>query len=392
MSPAPAPTTCHPLRFAFVSANKGGGGSEELWVQSAAVLRKLGHTARAFTGWPASSKMRLEQLRLAGITHVPLAVSSGWTRRILTRLAPGRFSHTGRLHRGLLAWRPDFVFFSSGTSLDGLDLLEVIYSSGLPHGVVTHLVSPDHWPDDSTAAQMIRLLSKARQFWAVSHHNLELLQTQLAFEIPGAKIARNPFLVRGAPLPWNAGADEDKPVRFAVPARLHPRTKGHDILVRVMAMPKWRNRAWTVSIYGTGGSEKRLQELVKLHGLQDCILFRGQTADIQALWASHDALLVPSRHEGLPLTVVEAMWLGRPVIAQPAGGIAEVVEDGRSGYMAQGIGESFFDEVLERAWQDRKNWPAVATAAATRIRQLVPESPETDFAEELICLAQSSGA
>ncbi len=379
----------------MVSANKGGGGSEELWIQSAIVLKTLGHEVCAFTNWPASSKRRLDQLRQAGVEHRPLATGNGLLRRLLSRLIPSRLSPIGRLRRGLKNVRPDFVFFSSGTSLDGLDLLETIHMSGIPHAAVTHLVSPDHWPDDAVAALMIRLLSKTRRFWAVSQHNLDLLQTQLAYQIPRAHIARNPFLVSGDPLPWEQNSlpnpeDNHRQARFAMPARLHPRTKGHDILVKVLAMPKWRARNWTVSIYGSGSSEERLIALVAQHGLQERIIFRGQTSDIRALWAEHDALLVPSRHEGLPLTVVEAMWLGRLVIAQPAGGTAEVMQDGKTGYVADGIGDAFFDAVLERAWNDRSNWPAVATAAAAHIRQIISKHPEQDFAQELISLAQNS--
>jgi glycosyltransferase involved in cell wall biosynthesis len=84
------------------------------------------------------------------------------------------------------------------------------------------------------------------------------------------------------------------------------------------------------------------------------------------------------------------MWLGRLVIAQPAGGTAEVMQDGKTGYVADGIGEAFFDAVLERAWNDRANWPAVATAAAVHIRQIISKHPEQDFAQELISLAQNS--
>jgi glycosyltransferase involved in cell wall biosynthesis len=124
-------------------------------------------------------------------------------------------------------------------------------------------------------------------------------------------------------------------------------------------------------------------------GLEKRVTFCGQTTDIKALWKNHHALLVPSRHEGLPLTVVEAMWLGRVIIAQPAGGIAEVIEDSQSGYLADGIGEPFFDEVLERAWSQRTRWDDIGKAASVHIRSIIPEHPEKDFATEIAELAKS---
>ncbi len=373
-----------PLKFAVVTANKGAGGSEELWIQAASELVKMGHSVVAVTLWPTHSHPRLNALQKAGIHHVTLANGDGRWRRALTRAFPKAFSVQAELRRLLAVYGPDFILFSSGTSLDGLSLLDVISRSSIPFGAVTHLVSPDHWPDDVTAAQMIRLFAGARRFWAVSRHNLELLETQLAFRFGNASIVRNPFLASGAPLPWRSVLDS---VRFCMPGRLHPRTKGHDILIRVLAAQKWRDREWSLSIFGSGACENRLRALVELHGLCKKITFHGHTGDIQGMWRDHDALLVPSRHEGLPLTVVEAMWVGRVVIAQPAGGIQEVLDATGSGFLAAGIGEVFFDEVMERAWQQRDSWPAIAAAAARQIRTLIPEAPERIFAEELILLA-----
>jgi glycosyltransferase involved in cell wall biosynthesis len=188
-------------------------------------------------------------------------------------------------------------------------------------------------------------------------------------------------------MPGEAGSSL---VRFAIPARLHPRTKGHDILLRVLSQRKWKDRHWEASIFGSGAHGERLKALASMLGIEDKVRFCGQTSDIQFLWESHHALLLPSRHEGLPLTLVEAMWAGRVVIAQPAGGIAELLNDGQTGFLAEGIGEKFFDEVMERAWSQRSRWQEIASAAAGHIRTVIPEHPEKIFARELLELAQDS--
>lgn len=372
-----------------MSANKGGGGSEELWLQTALILSQRGLQVSALTAWTKDASRRVKQLETAGISHRSLACGSSLLNRILTRIWPSRFSAEGRVSRQLSATAPDLVFFSSGTSMDGLELLESIAASRVPYAVVTHLVSTDHWPDDRTAEIMIRLFSGAKRFWAVSRHNLELLETQLAHRLPHACIARNPFLVKGPPTPMPSETDHS-PVRFAVPARLHPRTKGHDILLRVLSQKKWKDRNWVVSIFGSGAHGERLCALAAMLGINDKVQFCGQTMDIHSLWEEHHALLLPSRHEGLPLTLVEAMWAGRVVIAQPAGGIAELMNDGHTGFLAEGIGEKFFDEVMERAWSQRPRWHEIAKAAADHIRAHIPEHPEKDFADELVELAQNS--
>lgn len=389
MSSKPSQSNHRRPYILFVSANKGGGGSEELWLQTALLLSQGGQQVSALTAWTQDASRRVKQLETAGISHQSLAGGSNLLNRVLARIWPSRFSAKGRVSQHLSALAPDLVLFSSGTSLDGLELLESIAASKVPYAVVTHLVSTDHWPDDLTAERMVRLFSGAKRFWAVSRHNLELLETQLAHRIPHACIARNPFLVKGFPTPMPGEAGSSL-VRFAIPARLHPRTKGHDILLRVLSQRKWKDRHWEASIFGSGAHGERLKALASMLGIEDKVRFCGQTSDIQFLWESHHALLLPSRHEGLPLTLVEAMWAGRVVIAQPAGGIAELLNDGQTGFLAEGIGEKFFDEVMERAWSQRSRWQEIASAAAGHIRTVIPEHPEKIFARELLELAQDS--
>jgi glycosyltransferase involved in cell wall biosynthesis len=60
---------------------------------------------------------------------------------------------------------------------------------------------------------------------------------------------------------------------------------------------------------------------------------RGFQRNVYDYIAHCDALLMPSLHEGLPYTLLEAMALGIPVIASRVGGLAEVIEDGRTGLL-----------------------------------------------------------
>jgi glycosyltransferase involved in cell wall biosynthesis len=59
--------------------------------------------------------------------------------------------------------------------------------------------------------------------------------------------------------------------------------------------------------------------------------FTGARADMADLLGCADLVVLASRSEGLPFTLLEAMALGKPVVATRVGGVAEVVEDGRSG-------------------------------------------------------------
>ncbi len=90
-----------------------------------------------------------------------------------------------------------------------------------------------------------------------------------------------------------------------------------------------------LDIIGSGPEEKDLRteadaldlgERVRFHGFQSGILD----------WLAHlDALLMPSLHEGLPYTLLEAMSLGVPIVASRVGGLAEVLRDGETAILTE---------------------------------------------------------
>jgi glycosyltransferase involved in cell wall biosynthesis len=88
---------------------------------------------------------------------------------------------------------------------------------------------------------------------------------------------------------------------------------------------------------------------------------------------------MPSRSEGLPLVLLEAMAAGRPVIITNAGGNAEVVKDGETGFISE-ISFSSLDAALEKAWAHRHQWEQMGKNAFQFIDQYLPAKPEADFA------------
>ena len=86
---------------------------------------------------------------------------------------------------------------------------------------------------------------------------------------------------------------------------------------------------------GEGPEESMLREKARTLGLADRIVFAGYVADTRQVYAAADILLMPSRFEGLPMTLLEAMAMGLPVVASKLDGIAEVIEDGREGFLIE---------------------------------------------------------
>ena len=105
-------------------------------------------------------------------------------------------------------------------------------------------------------------------------------------------------------------------------------------------------------------------------------------ARVDEIWATHHALLMPSRHEGLPLALIEAMLCGRFGIVTDVAGNAELIDDNRTGFVAAAPQAACLDEAMERAWQQRHRWAEIGLAAA-QVQTLLPADPIDDFIQRL---------
>ncbi len=114
-------------------------------------------------------------------------------------------------------------------------------------------------------------------------------------------------------------------VNFVCAGRLH-RQKGFDRLIE--ALPRLKHsQPWALHIYGTGPEEHTLEDLIEHHNLGTHVRLEGLTTMPWPIYGAADAILLPSRTEGMPNIALEALALGTPVIAiKDAGGIHEIAK------------------------------------------------------------------
>ena len=105
--------------------------------------------------------------------------------------------------------------------------------------------------------------------------------------------------------------------------------KAYDVLVR--ALPDLPGV--TAVIVGEGEERHRLTELALQLGVSDRLELAGWSDDARSRLAAFDVFVLPSRFEGLPLVVVEAMLARLPVVAADVGSVAEAVVDGSTGLL-----------------------------------------------------------
>jgi glycosyltransferase involved in cell wall biosynthesis len=121
----------------------------------------------------------------------------------------------------------------------------------------------------------------------------------------------------------------DESVCLLVLAALVKR-KGIDVLLEALAR---LDEKPVVLVAGEGEERAALETQRDNEGLSQCVRFLGHRQDKPELLAACDALVLPSRHEGLGVAALEAMACARPVLASRVGGLAELVRDGENGLL-----------------------------------------------------------
>jgi len=101
------------------------------------------------------------------------------------------------------------------------------------------------------------------------------------------------------------------------------------------------------AIAGTGEEAGALAEKVRTSGIGARVRLLGYVGDMTQLYPAADMLLLTSRYEGLPMTVLEAMATGTSVVSSRLDGVQEILRDGEdSALVTPGAGEEFAGRVL----------------------------------------------
>ncbi len=122
-------------------------------------------------------------------------------------------------------------------------------------------------------------------------------------------------------------------------------------------------------VAGDGPERQNLQLRARELGVSDRVLFLGHRRDIPDLLACCDVFVLPSFLEGLPLSILEAMAAGKPVIASAIGGIREAVIDGETGFLIPPANAVELARALNRILSDKTLAEQMGIRAVAHVRQ-----------------------
>jgi glycosyltransferase involved in cell wall biosynthesis len=135
---------------------------------------------------------------------------------------------------------------------------------------------------------------------------------------------------------------------IAVVGRLSPE-KGVDLFLDACAVLVRKGLAFTALLAGDGPERARLEARSRRLGLESCVRFLGQVSNVDVVYRNLDLLVLPSRSEGLPNTLLEAMQADVPVVATVVGAVPEVVGSSSAARLVVPGSAAALAEAIERA-------------------------------------------
>jgi glycosyltransferase involved in cell wall biosynthesis len=156
-------------------------------------------------------------------------------------------------------------------------------------------------------------------------------------------------------------------VVFGTVALMRPE-KNHRLLIESFALARHTYGNIRLRLLGSGRLEPELRALVSKLGLNDVVEFCGYSHDVAGFLGSLDIFVLPSSTEGQPLSLIEAIASGLPVVATDVGGVRNIVQNTRSGWLCPPDNTDAFVEAMQSAitCSERREW-------AERARQMVAE-------------------
>lgn len=145
--------------------------------------------------------------------------------------------------------------------------------------------------------------------------------------------------------------------------------KGLDLLLE--ALSELGHLEWQIDLVGDGPRRQRLEDQAAQLGIGDRVHFHGwqPRSDLPAFYRQATLFVYPSRHEGMPNAVLEAMASGLPVVATRIPGNEELVDEGKTGLLVPTEDHAALRAALESLVSDAKRCQQMGETARRRVEQ-----------------------
>ncbi|MDE2796180.1 MAG: glycosyltransferase family 4 protein [Gemmatimonadota bacterium] len=146
--------------------------------------------------------------------------------------------------------------------------------------------------------------------------------------------------------------------------------KGHWVLIDALAILKRRGLTPRVVLFGGGPLQRNVAALAEVAGVEDQVRFAGFRGDLHRWLGSFDFCVLPALLEGLGVAALQAGAAGVPVVGARAGGVPEVIEDGRTGVLCPPGDAGALATAIAGIVEDRAAARAMGERARARVESL----------------------
>jgi GalNAc-alpha-(1->4)-GalNAc-alpha-(1->3)-diNAcBac-PP-undecaprenol alpha-1,4-N-acetyl-D-galactosaminyltransferase len=309
------------MKVTLVIYGLGGGGAERVmsilanyWVSKGwgvTLIMLVPLTTAPF--YQLDPRIKLKSLGVAGKSTSKLAAIGNTWQRVQV------------LRQEIIKSKPDVVI----SFMNSVNVYAILACLGLN---IPTIVSEHIYPGCTDAKKIWQFIMK----WAYRHADLVTVLTQNALPFyPATKgyraiVMPNPITT---PDPVTATTQLLATPSLIAIGRLHPQ-KGFDLLLKAFHRIQAKYPDWQITILGEGPMRSELEDLRSQLKLTDRVHLPGLVSNVRDYLGQADLFVMPSRFEGFPMALCEAMACGLPVLAADClSGPRDIVDDGINGML-----------------------------------------------------------
>lgn len=314
------------MKIIHVIPNLNVGGAETMMKNLIIEQANAGHNVMVVAFYQSDSSIR-KALEAIGIEILFVDKKQGFD-----------FSIISKLKRIFNNERPDVIHTH-------LYVLPYVFLSSGKRRIVHTIHTVAEKERSGIAVYLTRIIYHSRRVTPVAISDEIRKSISQFHDIQENKI---PVVLNGSPISnyykKQSYAIPDK-VRIVHVGSLIP-LKNHELMIEVANMLKKNNVNFKMEFAGAGYLKEKLQEKVCNLGLEDCVEFVGLKDDISLFLKDADLFIFPSQYEGVPMSLIEAMASGLPIIASNVGGIPDMITDMANGILIEPNEDNLYDALV----------------------------------------------
>jgi glycosyltransferase involved in cell wall biosynthesis len=318
-------------RVLFYSDARDFGGHEYMTIAAARFMSKQPSLVVSFAYYEKNSRLHQHLCNIreeCGLTLYPLRVKAEGSRGLRTLFWISKLPF---LQRRMESLAPDVVVVSQGNiEISSLGLVAAKRASlrTISYIPLAQKIAPPSRLGSCRDAVDRYLYQLPDKFITISEGVKQMLRKR------GVKVEIS--VVRNG-IEFDSGVVEDKAKSraihgfsedeyiIAVVGRIVFRQKAQDLLVSAVSRYREQLRGVRFCVVGDGPDEQELREIIRERKLAQWISILPWSRELGSLYVAADMLLIPSRFEGVPLVMLEAMWYRVPIVASNVDGMAEIL-------------------------------------------------------------------